>query len=111
VNADWSEEFMRIIWTLLKVIVGLAIAIPVGLLVLALTVGLVGTLMGLAVLAAKLAVLGFIGYGVFRVGRALFAPSRKASPAPVRELPQVDPYYQAAMRELDSELGPVTSRS
>ena len=99
---------MRILWTLLKIVVGLAIAIPVGVLVLALTVGVLGTLMGLAVLAAKLAVLAYIGYGAYRVGRALFAPSRKASAAPIKELPPVDPYYQAAMRELDSELGPVT---
>jgi hypothetical protein len=98
---------MRILWTLLKVVIGLAIAIPVGILVLALTLGVVGTLMGLAVLAVKLAVLGFIGYGIFRLGRALFAPSRKTSTPPIKELPLVDPYYQAAMRELDSELGPV----
>jgi hypothetical protein len=95
---------MRILWTLIKVVVGLAIAIPVGILVLALTVGVLGTLMGLAVLALKLSVLGFIGYGIYRVGRALFGPSRKMSSAPVKELPQIDPYYQAAMRELDSEL-------
>ena len=99
---------MRIFWTLLKMVVALAVAIPVGLLVLALTVGLVSTLMGLTVLAAKLAVMGLIGYGAYRVGRALLGSSRKPTAAPVRELPQVDPYYQAAMRELDSELGPVS---
>jgi len=98
---------MRILWTLLKVVVGLAIAIPVGIFVLALTLGLVGTLVGLAVRVLTLACLAGVGYGVFRVGRALFAPSRKASAPPIRELPPVDPYYQAAMRELDAELGPV----
>jgi hypothetical protein len=107
-NADWSEEFMRILWTLLKVVVGIAIAIPVGILALALTVGVVGTLMGLVALAVKLAVFGLIGYGAYRVGRAMFGRSPKASAVPIRELPPVDPYYQAAMRELDSELGPVS---
>jgi hypothetical protein len=96
---------MRIVWTLIKIVVGLAIAIPLGIFALALTVGVVGTLMGLAILAIKVACLALIGYGVYRIGRGLFAPSRKVTPPSVRELPQVDPYYQAAMRELDSELG------
>ena len=99
---------MRILWTLIKVVVGLAIAIPIGILALALTAGFVVTLAGLVILAAKLAVVGLIAYGVFRVGRAIFAPGRKRTSAPVqpmKELAPVDPYYQAAMRELDSELG------
>jgi threonine/homoserine/homoserine lactone efflux protein len=96
---------MRILWTLLKVIIGLAIAIPLGILALALTVGVVGTLVGLAFLALKLAVVGFLGYGAFRLLRAMFAPSPKLSAPAMRELPEADPYYNAAMRELDSELG------
>jgi hypothetical protein len=98
---------MRILWTLIKIVVGLAIAIPLGILALALTVGIVGTLAGLAILAIKLAVVGFVAYGAIRVARAMFG-SRKAPATPVqpiRELPSVDPYYQAAMRELDTELG------
>lgn len=96
---------MRVLWTLLKVIIGLAIAIPVGLLALALTAGLVGTLFALLVIAFKLAIVGVIGYGVYRLARAIFAPSR---PAPMREFPPAaapDPYYDAAVRELDTELG------
>ena len=98
---------MRVLWTLLKVIIGLAIAIPVGFLALALTAGLIGTLIAFAVIALKLAIVGAIGYGLFRLARAVLAPSRKAPPAPIRELSATprDPYYDAAVRELDAELG------
>jgi hypothetical protein len=98
---------MRVLWTLLKVIIGLAIAIPVAFLALALTAGLVGTLIALAVIALKLAIVGAIGYGLFRLARAVLAPSRHVPPAPIRELstPARDPYYDAAVRELDAELG------
>ncbi|MEO7083496.1 MAG: hypothetical protein ABI442_01765 [Gemmatimonadaceae bacterium] len=95
---------MRIVWTLLKVIVGLAIAIPVGLVLLGLTVGLVGTVLRLAVVALKLACLALAGFGVFAVVRRLFG-SRAPVPQAPRELPQSDRYYEAAMRELDAELG------
>ncbi|MEP6494983.1 MAG: hypothetical protein ABJF01_20015 [bacterium] len=98
---------MRIVWTLLKVIVGLAIAIPVGVVVLGLTVGLVGTALALAMVALKLACLALAGYGVFAVVRRLFG-SPKPAPQPTRELPPSDRYYEAAMRELDSELGTPT---
>lgn len=94
---------MRILWGILKVIVGLAIAIPVGILVLALTFGVLGALLGLAILMLRLAVVGLVGYGLYRVGRALFGSSRRKPAPPVRELPPVDPYYEAAMRELDAE--------
>lgn len=96
---------MRILWTLIKVIVGLAIAIPLGILALALTVGLVGTLVGIAIVALKLACVGFVGYGAYRLLRYMLAPTRKVSAPVVRELSAPDPYYVAAMRELDSELG------
>lgn len=96
---------MRIIWTLFKVILGLAIAIPVGILALALMAGVVGTLVGLAILTLKLACLGLVGYGLFRLARMVFAPAPKISPATVRSIPAPDPYYEAAMRDLDAELG------
>jgi hypothetical protein len=87
----------------------LAIAIPVGLFVLALTVGAVGTLIGFAIMALRLAVFGLVGYGLYRVARFFFAPRKPTVPI-VRELPRTDPYYEAAMRELDSELrGPSPS--
>jgi hypothetical protein len=96
---------MRVLWMLIKIILGLAIAIPLGVVALALTVGLVGTLLGIAILVLKLACVGLVGYGLYRIARLAFAPS-KTTPPPVRELPPVDRYYEAAMRELDSELGP-----
>ena len=96
---------MRVLWMLIKIIVGLAIAIPLGVLALALTLGLVGTLVGIAILVLKLACVGLLGYGLYRVARLAFGPS-KTSPPPVRELPPVDKYDEAAMREIDSELGP-----
>ena len=77
---------MRILWTLLKVMIGLAIAIPVCLFVL----GLVGTVIGLAFIAARLALVGLAGYGLFRVARHFFRPSPATVPPAIRELPSVD---------------------
>ena len=94
---------MRVFWTLLKIILGLAIAIPLGVVALALTVGLVGTLVGIAILTLKLALIAFVGYGLYRAARFFLAPT-KTTPPPMRELPPADAYYEAAMRELDSEL-------
>jgi hypothetical protein len=99
---------MRILWTLLKVIVGLAIAIPVGFLMLALAAGVLGALLGLAMVAIKIACIGLAGYAVYRLARHMLAPAPKPrAPAP-RELPASDPYYDAALRELNSELGQPT---
>ncbi len=95
---------MRALWTLAKVIIGLAIAIPLCIVALAISVGILGSLLGLAVLALKLAVVGFIGYGLFRVARSLFGVSKPPAQV-VRELRAPDPYYDAAMRELDTEMG------
>jgi hypothetical protein len=101
---------MRILWTLLKVISGLAIAIPLGIVALVMAVGILGGLLGLAVLALKLACVAFVGYGLFRVARYFFAPAPKPQAYPLRELPMPDPYYQAAMRELDAEMGQTPAR-
>ena len=97
-----GEKSMRIFWTLIKIIVGLAIAIPIGILALALTGALVGTLVGFAFLALRLACIGLIGYGIYRGARLLFG-SRKPAVPPIQQLPRSDPYYEAAMRELDAE--------
>jgi hypothetical protein len=94
---------MRILWTLFKVIVGLAIAIPLGILALGLAGAVVGTLIALAFFALKLACIALIGYGAFRLAVAMFGSKPKAPV--IRDLPAPDPYYNAAMRELDSELG------
>ena len=97
---------MRVLVTLVKIALGLAIAIPVGLFVMAVTLGLIGTVVGLVALAVRLCVFGLVGYGIYRVGRFFFAPSRKSprEAAPAAALPSPDPYYAAAMRELDAEL-------
>ena len=101
---------MRILWTLLKVIIGLAIAIPLGIIALVFALGVLGSLLGLAVLALKLACIGFVGYGLFRVARFFFAPAAKPVVQPLRELPMPDPYYEAAMRELDADIGRTPGR-
>jgi hypothetical protein len=98
---------MRILWKLAKVVIGLAIAIPVAMVALAMMFGILGTVLGLAFVALKIACVGLVGYGLFRVAKYVFAPAPK--PAVARELPAGDQhgdrYYEAAMRELDSELG------
>ena len=96
---------MRILWSLLKIIVGLAIAIPVGFFVLVLAFGVLGTLLGLTLVAIKLACIGLAGYALYRFARHMFAAAPKPSAPTHRELPAADPYYDAAMRELNSELG------
>ena len=100
---------MRALWLLIKITLGLAVAIPLGVVALALTLGVVGTLLGIAILVLKLACVGLLGYGLYRVMRLVFAPA-KTTPPPVRDLPPADRYYEAAMRELDSELEHVAPR-
>jgi hypothetical protein len=97
---------MRLLWTLLKIVLALALVIPVSIIVFATVLGLFGALLGLAVLTLRLGVIGLIAWGVFRLATSLFggSASRSRSNA-VRELPPVDPHYEAAMRELDRELG------
>lgn len=100
---------MRALWTIFKVMVALVIAIPLGIVALALGLGILGALLGLAILMLKLACLGLIGYGVFRLARNLFGSAPQPA-ARVRDLPQPDPYYQAAMRELDAHMGTRSGR-
>ena len=95
---------MRILWTLIKVIIGLAIAIPLGIVALGVTIGVVGVVLSLAILALKLACVGFVGYGLYRLVRHFVAPS-PAAMRTVASLPMPDPYYDAAMRELEMEMG------
>jgi hypothetical protein len=96
---------MRIFWNLFKLVLGLAIAIPLAIFALAATVGLLGALVGLAVAALRIACLALIGVGAFRVAR-YFLGGRKSPPAPkLRELAPADPYYDAALREVNAHLG------
>ena len=97
---------MKLFWSDLKVALVLALVIPVSIIVLGTALSIFGALLGLAILVLKLAVGGLIAWGMFRILRAVFggrAPKTDASR--VRQLPAVDPYYEAAQRELDRELG------
>jgi hypothetical protein len=99
---------MRVLWTLLKVALVLALVIPVSIIVLVTAVGILGALFALAVLTLRIAVVGLIVWGAFRLITALFRdPVQRAQPEAIRETSRVDPHYEAAMRELDQELGHV----
>lgn len=86
---------MKVLWTLLKAAVALAILVPVALIVL-----------GAAMLALRLALLGLVAYGAFKLlARLLRAPKPSPVPTDVPQLRSADPYYRAAMRELDRDIG------
>ena len=92
---------MKVLWTLLKVAVALVLVIPVSLLML----GVFGTVLGLAFLLARLALIGLLAYGAFKlVARLMRGPSRRVESRVTPRLSPVDPYYEAAMRELDQDL-------
>ena len=87
----------------------LALAIPIGIVVLATALGIFGALVGLAFLALRVAVICLIAWGAFRLGLWLLRGLTSPRSVPeVKELPPpVDRHYEAAMRELDRELGHV----
>lgn len=100
---------MNVLWTLLKAVIALVVVIPLSIIVLATALGILGALVGVAILALKLVVFAFVGWAAFRlIGRLLRGPSSDRKKSAIAELPQppVDPHYEAAMRELDRELGP-----
>lgn len=96
---------MRVLWSVVKIALALALVIPVSIIVLATALSIFGALLGLAIVVLKFAVAGLIAWGLFRLARALFGGrSRGPQPNEVRQLPAIDPYYEAAKRELDREL-------
>jgi hypothetical protein len=96
---------MRILWTFLKVILALMVGIPLVIIGLGLTIGVLGMVFGLAIIALKLVFVGLLAYGAVQLGRRLFG-SKAPAAAPPRQLAEPrDPYYDAAMRELNVELG------
>ncbi len=99
---------MKVLWTLLKVAAALVVLIPVSLIML----GLFGTVLGLAVVLLRLAVIGLLAYGAFKlVARLVRGPAvPRVEPKQAPRLGSVDPYYLAAMRELDSELPEARAR-
>jgi hypothetical protein len=99
---------MKVLWTLLKIVIALALVIPLSIIVLATALGILGALVGVAILALKLAVFGLVGLGVFRlITRLVRGAANGKRRNTVTELPPADPHYEAAMRELDRELGQV----
>ena len=100
---------MKLLWTLVKIVIALALAIPISIIVLATALGILGALVGIAFLALKLAVVGLVGWGVFRlISRLLGGPARVEREDGAKQLAPVDRHYEAAMRELDRELGEVS---
>ena len=98
---------MKVLWTLLKVAAGLVLVIPVSLLLL----GVVGTVLGLAFMLLRLALLGLLVYGAFKlIARLLRGPAPRAETRETPRLASVDPYYQAAMKELDMDLPEARAR-
>ena len=89
----------------MKIVIALAIAIPVSIIVLGTALGILGAMVGLAIIALKFAIIGLVAWGAFRfvarlVGGSAGTVHRQAIP----EAPPVDRHYEAAMRELDQEL-------
>ena len=92
---------MKILWTLLKVACALVLVIPVSLLML----GVFGTVLGLALMLLRVALIGLLAIGAFKlIARLMRGPTPRVETQPTPRLGSVDPYYQAAMRELDLEL-------
>ena len=97
---------MRPLWTLVKVALAIVIGIPVAIILFATALGIFGALLGLAIMTLKLAVVGLLAWGMCRLLAHSFG-SEKPAAAPVEPvaLPPRDPHYEAALRELDRELG------
>ena len=99
---------MKVLWTLFKIVVVLALAIPLSIIVLATALGILGALIGVAFVALKLAVIALVGLGAFKLfARLLRGPAQGEQTNAAKQLAPVDPHYEAAMRELDRELGEV----
>jgi hypothetical protein len=99
---------MRLLWTFLKVAIALALALPIAIIVLATVLGVFGALLGLAILFLRVAVVLALCWGAFKVVSWFLRAMASRTPTPqpeIRPLPKVDPHYEAAMRELDRELG------
>lgn len=97
---------MRLLWNFLKVVIALCLAIPVAIIVLAAGLGILGALVGIAFMVLKLAFIALIGWGAFRLFRSLMGgPAKPTQEYEPIKLPPVDVHYEAAMHELDRELG------
>jgi hypothetical protein len=92
---------MKVLWTLAKVAIALVLLIPVGFIVL----GVFGTVLGLAFMLLRLALLGLLAYGAFKLlARLLRGRAPRVERKKTPQLGAADPYYEAAMRELDRDI-------
>jgi hypothetical protein len=99
---------VKVLWTLVKIALAAALVIPVGIIVLATALGLLGALFGIAVFTLRIAVVGLIVYGLVKlVGALMRGPAPAARPREIAAPAPRDPYYEAAMRELDQDVGTV----
>ncbi len=96
---------MKLLWTLAKVVIVLALAIPVSLIVLTTALGIFGVLVGLVAIAVRLAVVAGIAYVAYRVIKALVSGPADVSRPMQIDAPRVDPYYEAAVKEVDRDIG------
>ena len=99
---------MGTLWKIFKVVIVLAVAVPLSIIALAITLGVLGALMGIAVMTLKLVFAGLVCWGLFRLTASLLrgrTPPRRRET--IKQVPPADPYYEAAMRDLDRELGEV----
>ena len=97
---------MRVLWTLLKFAIAAVLIVPVCIIVLSTVLGILGAVVGLAILALRVAVVGLVVYGAYRlISRLVRGPAPTAAPRDIPQLAPADPYYEAARRELDRELG------
>lgn len=97
---------MRFLWKAFKVLLAIAFGIPLLIIALGVGFGILGAMVGLAILVLKLACVALLAWVVFRVVAGVFGGDRRAAtPLPPRPLPPPDPHYQEAMRELEEALG------
>jgi hypothetical protein len=97
---------MRVLWTIVKVALVCALVIPLSIIVLATALGILGALFGIAMFVLRIALIGLIAWGAFSLLGRLFRGPKPAPLPEIKSLPPRDPHYEAAMRELDRELGP-----
>ena len=99
---------MRLLWTLFKIVLALVLLVPLSILVLATTLGILGALVGLAIFALRIAVVGLLLYGAVKfIGWLIRDKTPAPEPRQIADVPRMDPYYESAMRELDRDVGPI----
>jgi hypothetical protein len=100
---------MKVLWTLVKIVLVLMLAVPLSILVLGTALGILGALVGIAFFALRLAIIGFVAWGAIKlVSRLFFGSPKSVGTTTAKQLAPVDHHYEAAMRELDRELGDVS---